>query len=71
MENIKTLDQALRQSNIYFLIVLPFLKKRKRKRKINIYIDALVSIYKRERSSIVIIDNNRHSYCPWNNFQQP
>lgn len=37
MENIKTLDQALRQSNIYFLIVLPFLKKRKRKGKINIY----------------------------------
>ena len=33
MENIKTLDQALRQSNIYFLIVLPFLKKRKKKKK--------------------------------------
>lgn len=74
------LEQTLRQSNIvemhkisflsiylfFFLIVFPLFKKKKL-----IYLDCRASIYKRERSSTVIIDNNRHSYCPWNNFQQP
>lgn len=71
------LEQMLRQSNIvemrkisflfiFFFFTFPLFKKKKL-----IYLDSRASIYKRERSSTVIIDNNRHSYCPWNNFQQP